>query len=295
VLVGLGDPFWQARPQDELYKPSGPLHRKPPPRVVKKEAGVAAQLRLDEEEALRNAAEENDLGMLMDLLWVVPPSGEPGTPEHNPGVRSAVDVDAQTWAGWTALHHAAAGGYVDIARELLVASEDPSASSNIRLVLNGKTAYMLACEGENGQLGVEGHQEIVALLLDAQTDVAIVDEHYRTGRQLAERRGANPKSGIGTAEKRREGGLAMVAWLDKLDELAEEEAQAAEAAAQKAAEEAAAAEAEAAGEEGGAEGAEGGEGTPAAGDGTPPATPPVLPPETPPDLPPPSDDGAAGE
>eukprot|EP01046_Picozoa_sp_COSAG06_P015922 COSAG06_NODE_1037_length_10997_cov_22.639016_3_plen_561_part_00 len=257
VLVGLGDPFWQARPASELYQPTGPLHRKPPSRVRKDAAKAAALLKEDEEEALRNAAEENDLATLMELLWVIEPSGEPGTPEHNPGQRTTVDVDAQTWAGWTALHHAAAGGYKDIAEALLVAGADP----DIRLVLNGCTPYMLACQGENGQMGVEGHQEIVALLLAAQTDVNIVDEHWRTGRQLAARRGAAPKSGIGTAEKRREGGVAMVAWLDKLDELAEEEAKAAEeAAAAKEAEEAEAAEAaaaaEAEGEEEAGEGAE---------------------------------------
>ena len=98
---------------------------------------------------------------------------------------------------------------------------------------------MLACEGENAHPGIEGHQEIVALLLDAGTDPEIRDqEHWRTGRQLAERRGSAPKSGVGTAEKRRQGGTAMVAWLDKLDELAEEEAKAAEESAEQEAEEA---------------------------------------------------------
>lgn len=98
---------------------------------------------------------------------------------------------------------------------------------------------MLACEGENAHPGVEGHQEIVALLLDAGTDPEVRDqEHWRTGRQLAERRGLAPKSGIGTAEKRRQAGKAMVAWLDKLDELAEEEAKAAEENAEQEAEEA---------------------------------------------------------
>ena len=184
---------------------------------------------------------------LLELLWEVRPSGEPDTPEYYPGKRSNVDVNAQTWAGWTALHHAATAGYKDIAFELLRAGAD----TEIKLVLNGYTPYMLACEGENAHPGVEGHQEIVALLLDAGADPEIRDhEHWRTGRQLAERRSLAPKSGIGTAEKRRLGGMAMVAWLDKLDEMAEEEAKAAEEAAEKAAEQAEAAEEADAGEEG---------------------------------------------
>ncbi len=53
VMDGLGDPFWKARPASELYKPSGPLHRKPPSRVRNAAAKVSAQLKQDDEEALR--------------------------------------------------------------------------------------------------------------------------------------------------------------------------------------------------------------------------------------------------
>lgn len=53
VMDGLGDPFWKACPASELYRPSGPLHRKPPSRVRNDAAKAAAQLRQDDEEALR--------------------------------------------------------------------------------------------------------------------------------------------------------------------------------------------------------------------------------------------------
>lgn len=53
VMDGIGDPFWKASPASELYKPSGPLHRKPPSRVKNENAKAAAQLRQDEEEELR--------------------------------------------------------------------------------------------------------------------------------------------------------------------------------------------------------------------------------------------------
>lgn len=53
VMNGFGDPFWQASPASELYKPSGPLHRKPPSRARNNVAKVAAQLKQDNEEALR--------------------------------------------------------------------------------------------------------------------------------------------------------------------------------------------------------------------------------------------------
>ena len=43
VLVGLGDPFWQARPASELYRPSGPLRRKPPPREDEGKDGARAE------------------------------------------------------------------------------------------------------------------------------------------------------------------------------------------------------------------------------------------------------------
>lgn len=176
---------------------------------------------------------------LLDLLWEVRPSGEPDTPEYNPGKRTDLNANAQTWAGWTALHHAATAGYKEIAFELLRAGAEPDVTLN----LNGYTPYMLACEGENAQPGVEGHQEIVALLLDAGADpeyrpegAHILDSkgkaYWRTGRALAERRGLAPQSGVSTAEKRRNGGKAMVAWLNKLDEIAEEEAKAAEEAAE---------------------------------------------------------------
>lgn len=53
VMDGLGDPFWKACPASELYQPSGPLHRKPPSRVRNDAAKFSAQLKLDDEEALR--------------------------------------------------------------------------------------------------------------------------------------------------------------------------------------------------------------------------------------------------
>lgn len=87
----------------------------------------------------RQAAEENDIETLLELLWSVRPSGEPGTPEYNPGKRTSVDVNAQTWAGWTALHHAATAGYKEIVFELLRAGADP----DIKLVLNGYTPCLL--------------------------------------------------------------------------------------------------------------------------------------------------------
>ena len=51
--IVLGDPFWQANPASDLYKPSGPLHRKPPSRARNDTAKAAAQLKQDDEEALR--------------------------------------------------------------------------------------------------------------------------------------------------------------------------------------------------------------------------------------------------
>jgi ankyrin repeat protein len=48
-------------------------------------------------------------------------------------------VNAQTWAGWTALHHAATAGYKEIVFELLRAGADP----DIKLVLNGYTPCLL--------------------------------------------------------------------------------------------------------------------------------------------------------
>ena len=87
----------------------------------------------------RQAAEENDIETLLELLWAVRPSGEPGTPEYSPGKLTSVDVSAQTWAGWTALHHAATAGYKEIVFELLRAGADP----DIKLVLNGYTPCLL--------------------------------------------------------------------------------------------------------------------------------------------------------
>ena len=240
VLVGLGDPFWQARPASELYRPSGPLRRKPPPREDEGKDGArtraARGLREDEEEALREFAEFGDVDGVAEVLANAP-SGQEERVQF---------VNAQTWSGWTALTYAAAAGHYEVVEMLLAAQADPE----IRAVLNGCTPYMMACE--------MGHAAVVELLVAGGAEQEVVDEHWRNGRQLAERR------------KKTE----VVVLLDKLEELALEAAAEAEAAAAAEAEAAAAAEAEAAAAaaDEGAEGAEaaasegGGEGD-AGGDG----------------------------
>ena len=85
-------------------------------------------------------------------------------------------VNAQTWSGWTALTYAAAAGHYEVVEMLLAAQADPE----IRAVLNGCTPYMMACE--------MGHAAVVELLVAGGAEQEVVDEHWRNGRQLAERR-----------------------------------------------------------------------------------------------------------
>ena len=117
---------------------------------------------------------------------------------------AGVDINAQTWAGWTALHYAAACDHFDCVVELLDRGADP----DLRAVLTGKTPYMVACEN--------GHAACVEALVAANCDELVVDDHYRTARQLAARP-ANAK----LAEKR----LQVLELLDKLDAQALETAE----------------------------------------------------------------------
>eukprot|EP01052_Picozoa_sp_SAG31_P021027 SAG31_NODE_1605_length_7765_cov_2.124315_9_plen_135_part_00 len=98
-----------------------------------------------------------------------------------------VDIDTQSWSGWTALHYAAAYGHYDMARLLLERGADDrargllrrplrrvmvltclnlcwpaGASAEIAAVLTGQTPYMVAC--------VSGQSAIVELLISAGCD-----------------------------------------------------------------------------------------------------------------------------
>ena len=81
-----------------------------------------------------------------------------------------VDVNAQTWSGWTALHYAAACGHAECVTALLQRGADP----DIRVVLTGCTPYMLAC-----QIGAV--ECVEALVVLGKCEEGIVDDHYRTG------------------------------------------------------------------------------------------------------------------
>ena len=181
---GQGDPFFGCGRKSDLYQPAKPAHRRPPPKVKKK----SQQPRIDDEAYLRECAENGEVEEVQLLL------------------DAGVDMDAQSWAGWTALHYAAACGHYAVAELLL----ERKCNTEIAVVLTGQTPYMLAC--------AMGQPGIVELLVANGVEQEVVDERMRDGRALAVH-----SSVPGTA--------AVVELVDKLAELGEGEADAEELAA----------------------------------------------------------------
>eukprot|EP01047_Picozoa_sp_COSAG01_P018911 COSAG01_NODE_1037_length_11984_cov_106.566176_3_plen_438_part_00 len=83
--VGLGDPFWQARPAEELYRPRKPWRQPPSKRQPKPRA--AAQKTQDEEEWLRQLAEDGDAVALI-VSALQPPGAHAAADAYHPPCRA---------------------------------------------------------------------------------------------------------------------------------------------------------------------------------------------------------------
>jgi hypothetical protein len=83
--VGLGDPFWQARPAEELYRPRKPWRQPPSKRQPKPRA--AAQKTQDEEEWLRQLAEDGDAVALI-VSALQPPGARAAADAYHPPCRA---------------------------------------------------------------------------------------------------------------------------------------------------------------------------------------------------------------
>ncbi len=84
------------------------------------------------------------------------------------------DIDERRLIGWTALHHAALAGHLEVVRTLI----DAGANVNYRTVDTYRTPLHHAA--------LNGHTEIVQLLLDAGAKTGERDKEERTARDLAE-------------------------------------------------------------------------------------------------------------